>query len=627
MKRVLLLISIIISVVSLAQQKKVALIIGNDKYDGHFSTLHTPLNDAEGMANVLYKLGFDTIVGKNVSRGEMSTYLRKFKKQANGAEMVLFYFSGHAGTAKEQYYLAPSGRFESQATLTADCYPFSNLVSEVREIAPIKLIIIDACRNSIDDNKGHIYNFSPEKITNNPRMKGTIYWFATGVNKVAKTGEGKYSLFTASLLSHIGDFDNLESIGRKISDEVTRANSEQIPNYSDKEEIAHKIYLNPLKLDIHSLILEGIDYYSFSTTPSNAIISVDGKTYNSGEKIPLTIGKSYDINISAEGYAKYNEKITATRYKNDYDITLDELAETKLNINSNVNGATVYFDGQRVGVAPVYNIHTYAGPHDIRLEKKGYYNYSAWPILKGGSQTHEAEMIKQRPWFTSWDDDEMGVFSYHYCPNYPIGLSLMYRPEGTRFSFGGMMGLSFGLFRGWGDKTTVTTTQSSSTSITVIDENGNSVVQNLKTTMDGKDDASSDFLDPYNEAKHYNAYFMFLANGGYNICNGIMLEAGIGAAYHQDLYYMEKTYAIKKTSITDSKTGEEKELSREYIQQDNSDWYRRNTKWSPAIRLGTRFFIPLNSYYDCCLSLGAGYTYLTNNTSYSSWDVNIGITF
>ena len=84
-----------------------------------------------------------------------------------------------------------------------------------------------------------------------------------------------------------------------------------------------------------------------------------------------------------------------------------------------------------------------------------------------------------------------------------------------------------------------------------------------------------------------------------------MFEASIGAAYHQDIYYYEQKSENRS----------------------ESDWFRRNTKWSPAFRLGTKLFIPVDSYGDCCLTLGGGYTFLTNNNNYSSWDVNLGITF
>lgn len=569
------IVALLVCVAGIAEKKRVALIIGNEEYNGHFSTLYTPVNDAEAMANVLYALGFDTIVGKNVRREDMSIYLDKFHARSNGADLALLYYSGHAGIANgDQFYIAPSGTYRRLATLTADCYPFSNIKNEISRIgSPLKIVIIDACRNSIDDNKSRIRSFTPEIVTKkNSKEIGTVYWFATGVNQIAKTGSGKYSLFTASLLNHIGDFDNLEIVQKRVNEEVTRSDNEQVPYYSDNSKISPNIYLNPQKIRIHSLILEGKEYFSIVTTPSDATISVDGKKHKSGEPFILELGKDYDISISAEGYATYNKKITANTYKTSYNVTLDELAEARLDLLCNVNGAKVYFDGKEIGFSPVYNIQTYAGLHDVRLEKKGYYSYNASPILKGGSQTHYANIRRHYPWFISWDDDELGIFSYHYSPNYPIGLDFMYRPDFSRFSYGVIGGLSFGLFKGW-EKVVPITNNSFN-----IDEN-----------------------EIINNSKHYDAFALLLANGGFNIINGIMLETGVGAAYHQDIYH--------------------------YDQQFLSMWYRRNTKWSPAIRVGAKILIPIDTYDDNTISIGGGYTYLTNNNKYSSWDVNIGISF
>ena len=123
MRRIFLIISVLLSTVMLAQQRRVALIIGNENYEGHFSRLHTPENDANAMYNVLRKLGFEAIIAKNVKRDSMSYYIENFAKLANGAEISLFYYSGHAGIGKnDEYFLAPSGSYRSAETLIEDCY-------------------------------------------------------------------------------------------------------------------------------------------------------------------------------------------------------------------------------------------------------------------------------------------------------------------------------------------------------------------------------------------------------------------------------------------------------------------------------------------------------------------------
>ena len=625
MKRLLILLfSFLLSTIICAQQRKVALIIGNETYAGHFSKLHTPKNDAEAMFNVLRKLGFEAIIAKDLKRDSMSYYVDEFAKLANGADISLFYYSGHAGIGKnDEYFLAPSGDYGSAETLTQDCYSFQAIENRIKKIsAPTKIYIIDACRNSIDGSKDMV-RYTPQSLTKNfSNAKGTVYCFATGVNKTAQTGIGEYSIFTESLLNHIGDTGNLFYVWGKISDEVTRANPEQTPFLQETTNgLSRNIYLNPNNVHIYDDIKHGLDIYTIVTTPSDAVISIEGKEYKSGQNIRLRYGEKKVIAITAKGYIAYKGTITPTPYKTLYNFSLDKLAEARLNLNCDKAGAIAYFDDEYIGSIPVI-IDTYAGMHNIRIECAGYDTYYARPVLTEGTQFYDARLIKHKPWFWDWDDDGLNILSYHYGYKYPIGISYMYRPESFRFSFGAIAGVSTGLFRGWDLGPSITTTILQSTSISLGTDNNTKGYNEELSTIDGSEEPYSDFIDPYNEAKHYDASALLLANVGYNPCNGIILELGVGAGYHRDLYYMDHTYLIKKTIKTDTNTGEVIVSPYVYEQQSKSNWYKENGKWSPAMRLGIKFNIPVGS--ENYITLGGGYTHLFSNKKHSSWDASLG---
>lgn len=620
MRKVFVFLALWVSAVVYAQQRRVALIIGNDKYSGHFSTLHSPVNDAIAMNNVLRKIGFETIVGINIRRDSMSTYLKKFGDLANGAEMALFYYSGHAGIDnKDHFYLAPSGTYSSVASLTEDCYSFSSVEEKVRRIgAPIKFYIIDACRNSIDDSKGMINEIGPETIKKYvTNTKGNIYWFATDLSKVARTGVGKYSLFTESVLNHISDFDNLDVVWNKISDEVTRSDREQVPHREETSGLSEKIRLNPNKIIVYPINKEGIDYYSIITKPSYASISIKDKKQReinkTDERYLLHYGETYNVIVSAIGHKTYDKNITVTPYKTTYGIILDTLAKARINIQSSQKGSIAYFDGERKGSLPV-DIDTYAGTHDIRIECSGYEIYNARPNLGAGYQTYYAQLKKHYPWMWSWSDDLQHYVSYHFSSMNQIGISYLFRPDQYRFSFGAIFGVSTGLFRGLG----AGETESKGSGV-------NSTNEYTDTYTCSFDETYSSLVDPNNEAKHYDASALLLANLGYSPCNGILLEVGLGAGYHGDKYYMDNAYETKKTIRTNRITGENTELPLEYLKTSTSRWYNQNSKWSPALRLGTRFVIPLISDNNLNLLLGLGYTYLLTNHEYSCFDFNIGL--
>ena len=95
-----------------------------------------------------------------------------------------------------------------------------------------------------------------------------------------------------------------------------------------------------------------------------------------------------------------------------------------------------------------------------------------------------------------------------------------------------------------------------------------------------------------------------------------MINLGLGAAMHRDKYYMENTYSImQKDDVV------------EYKPVGFPHWYKQNTKWSPAVRLGAKFFIPLDEDQENCITIGGGYTYLPTTHKYSSWDASVGFSW
>ena len=133
----------------------------------------------------------------------------------------------------------------------------------------------------------------------------------------------------------------------------------------------------------------------------------------------------------------------------------------------------------------------------------------------------------------------------------------------------------------------------------------------------------SDYVDPNHEAKHYDINALMLGKIGYSPCEGITIDFGIGAAYHQDKYWMKKPYAIKKTYTTNKLTGEISEPTYEYVRSGQSTMYKDKSKWSLALRLGSLFFIPVND--GTSIVVGGGYTYLPMNNKCSTWDACLGI--
>ena len=96
MKRTILYVIVcLFSCVIFAQNKKVALIIGNNNYSGRFAPLYAPVNDAKSMDWTLQELGYQTITDTCVNNARISMMLDKFQKEAYQADVALFYTHAH----------------------------------------------------------------------------------------------------------------------------------------------------------------------------------------------------------------------------------------------------------------------------------------------------------------------------------------------------------------------------------------------------------------------------------------------------------------------------------------------------------------------------------------------------
>lgn len=187
----------------------------------------------------------------------------------------------------------------------------------------------------------------------------------------------------------------------------------------------------------------------------------------------------------------------------------------------------------------------------------------------------------------------------------------MYQFDDYPYAVGVVLGSSAGFYRGWEPRLPVAT---SSLSIET-----NSAISNLY--YGNQIESYSEFVDPYDEALHYNSDLLLLGNAGIHICNGVLLEVGLGAANHTDKYYMEQTYKI--TGTKQKIEGGYSEPTYTYEKTEVSHWYK-NPKWSFASRVGARAYIPLDRWEENLLSVGGGYIWTPNLAKKGTWDINIG---
>lgn len=195
--------------------KRVALLIAADDYKT-IRPLENPANDARALEAVLEKLDFQVFVETNRDLKRTRRALEDFKEDAAGADVALLFFAGHGVAIDGVNYLLPTDADATSAeTLAATALPLSEAQEAIQSVAPVAIILLDACR---DDpfNGGGTEGRGAAALDDDPptapkpkpglgrigRADGVLFAFAAAPGETASDGDGENSPFTAALVRH-----------------------------------------------------------------------------------------------------------------------------------------------------------------------------------------------------------------------------------------------------------------------------------------------------------------------------------------------------------------------------------------------------------------------------------------
>jgi formylglycine-generating enzyme required for sulfatase activity len=231
-----LLLALALTSNALAQQLRVALVVGNSGYR-NVSPLENPANDAKLLAETLRGLGFRLVGGApqlDLDKAAFDRAVQEFGRQLAGAEVGLFYYAGHGLQVRGVNYLVP---VDANPTKEADVdfqMLDTNLVLRQMEGAGTKLniVVLDACRNNPFGGRGLAVGRAPDAGTVRLRdtssglaqmqaPEGTLISFATQPGNVAQDGTGGNSPYTRALAETIrkpglGLFDAFNQVGLEV---------------------------------------------------------------------------------------------------------------------------------------------------------------------------------------------------------------------------------------------------------------------------------------------------------------------------------------------------------------------------------------------------------------------------
>jgi Caspase domain len=223
-------------------QKKVALVIGNDKY-AQETPLQNPGRDARLIAAHLQELGFKLVgdrAQEDLDKATTDRMVRRFGTMAEDADVALFYFSGHGTQFNGANYLLPIDVGPDKKTIGLQALN-ADLVVEVMEEsrARLKIVLLDACRSPFKGPGGGLISMrAPE---------GTVIGFATQPNHTAKQGPPGGNSPYAEALDHFMGVKGLEIFAffNEVALKVMAATAKEQQPWVSYSAIQGRFCINP----------------------------------------------------------------------------------------------------------------------------------------------------------------------------------------------------------------------------------------------------------------------------------------------------------------------------------------------------------------------------------------------
>jgi hypothetical protein len=232
------IVAYLLIVLPAAAEKRVALVVGNSAYV-HANALPNPANDAGDMAKALAGVGFDVILGLDLSKSAFDGKVRDFARALEKADVALFFYAGHGLQASGRNHLVPVDaklQVERDLDFEAISLDFVLKQMELDRDGKTNIVFLDACRdNPLARNLARSMGTRSAAIGQGLAQVqtgvGTFIAYSTQPGNVALDGEGRNSPFTAALSKSLMLPDrNLTAVMIEVRKDVLAATGgKQVP--------------------------------------------------------------------------------------------------------------------------------------------------------------------------------------------------------------------------------------------------------------------------------------------------------------------------------------------------------------------------------------------------------------
>ena len=217
-----------------AAERRVAFVVGNSGYQT-VPQLPNPTHDAQAVAAALKRAGFEVVTALDLDRIGFDKEFEKFIRSLNGADLSVFYYSGHGIQVGGDNRIIPiDAALKSPTDLEVETVSIRTIMSYMQANSKVQLVYLDACRNNPFPASSFL--LGPDKqvavagigLAPQNSTLGNLVAFSTQPGAVAVDGSGDNSPFTQSMVKQSFKLGiDVQTALTKVTQEVQDATNEK----------------------------------------------------------------------------------------------------------------------------------------------------------------------------------------------------------------------------------------------------------------------------------------------------------------------------------------------------------------------------------------------------------------
>jgi TPR repeat protein len=225
------------SITAQASGKRVAFVVGNGAYQS-VPQLPNPRNDADLVSKALRRQGFEVVTAIDLTRVELEKAVERYARSLNGADISLFYYSGHGIEVGGENRIVPvDATLNAPEELETQTFSLQTIMLYMQSNSKAQLIYMDACRDNPFSNRAFLTGIDDTEkkagkgLAEQKGAIGSLIAYAAAPGQVALDGKGQNSPFTDAVLRHsFSQGTDVQNALMKVTEEVWQAtNKEQRP--------------------------------------------------------------------------------------------------------------------------------------------------------------------------------------------------------------------------------------------------------------------------------------------------------------------------------------------------------------------------------------------------------------